>query len=103
MNDHSHPLYPDLYCPLEPQIIRIFELEAGEFSDPVVGRLVQQAIDGEPYEAVSYVWGDPRKRRDVTVNRATLSVTENLHGALTAFRHRPLTGSSDEPDSASAA
>jgi hypothetical protein len=55
-----------------------------------VGRLAHQAVDGEPYEALSYVWGDTKNRRDITVDGTTLSVTANLHGALTAFRHRPL-------------
>lgn len=55
-----------------------------------------QAIDAAPYEAISYVWGDPQKRRDITIDGVTLSVTENLHGALTAFRHRPVAGSSEE-------
>jgi hypothetical protein len=98
MNDLEHPRHPELYSPLPPQFTRIFELEAGEFSDHIVGRLVPQAIDDEPYEAVSYVWGDPRKRADITIDGATLSVTANLHGALTAFRHRPLPASSDELD-----
>jgi hypothetical protein len=66
------------------------ELEAGFFSDPIVGRLAHQAVDGEPYEALSYVWGDTKNRRDIAVDGTTLSVTANLHGALTAFRCRPL-------------
>ncbi|RYC55228.1 hypothetical protein CHU98_g10985, partial [Xylaria longipes] len=98
MNDPGPPHYPEFYHPLTPEFIRVFELEAGKFSDPIVGRLVPQAIDGEPYEAVSYVWGDTRKRHDITIDGATLSVTANLHGALTAFRHRPLSGSSSSSD-----
>ncbi|KAH8157163.1 hypothetical protein CIB48_g11074 [Xylaria polymorpha] len=94
MNDAGPPHYPDFYHPLAPELIRVFELEAGKFSDPIAGRLVPQAIDGEPYEAVSYVWGDTRKRHDIVIDGATLSVTASLHGALTAFRHRPLSGSS---------
>ncbi|KEY70667.1 hypothetical protein S7711_02267 [Stachybotrys chartarum IBT 7711] len=95
MNHPRPPRSPRFYRPLAPHFTRVFELEAGEFSDPIVGRLVAQAIDGEPYEAVSYVWGDWRKRRDITIDGETLSVTANLHGALTAFRHQPLCGSSD--------
>ncbi|KAH7123341.1 heterokaryon incompatibility protein-domain-containing protein [Dactylonectria estremocensis] len=98
MNNPGRPRPPGFYHPLAPEFARVFELEPGEFSDPIVGRLVPQAIDGEAYEAVSYVWGDPRKRRDITINGATLSVTENLHGALTAFRHRPRSGSGDGSD-----
>ncbi|KAK0640611.1 heterokaryon incompatibility protein-domain-containing protein [Cercophora newfieldiana] len=86
----SSPHYPECYRPLDPGFIRVFELEAGNPRDPVVGRLVPQTIDGEPYEAVSYVWGDPRNRHDLIIDDTILSVTANLHGALTAFRHRPL-------------
>ncbi|KAI1114788.1 heterokaryon incompatibility protein-domain-containing protein [Nemania sp. NC0429] len=100
MNDPGSPHYPECYRPLPPELIRVFELEAGEFSDPIVGRLVSQAIDGEPYEAVSYVWGDRRERHDIIVDGATLSVTANLHGALTAFRPRPLSGGGDGSDPA---
>ena len=92
MGDDKPPHYPACYRPLAPESIRVFELESGNFSDPIVGRLVPQAIEGEPYEAVSYVWGDTSKRRDITVDGATLSVTANLHGALTAFRHWPVSG-----------
>ncbi|KAL2123467.1 hypothetical protein VTJ04DRAFT_3922 [Mycothermus thermophilus] len=84
------PAFPKCYQPIPLGCCRVFELEPGNFSDPVVGRLVFHAIDdddGEPYEAISYVWGDPTRRRDVTVNGVTVSVTENLHDALTAFRH----------------
>ncbi|KAI1167353.1 heterokaryon incompatibility protein-domain-containing protein [Nemania serpens] len=99
MNDPGQPRYPDCYRPLPPELIRVFELEAGEFSDTIVGRLVSQTIDGEPYEAVSYVWGDRRERYDIVIDGATLSVTANLHGALTAFRHRPLSGIGDGSNS----
>jgi hypothetical protein len=98
MNDSRRPCYPKFYNPLGPEFTRVFELEPGEFSDPIVGQLVSQAICGQPYEAVSYVWGDPQKRRDIIIDGAPLSVPESLYGALTAFRHRPLSGSSDDPN-----
>ncbi|KAK1756696.1 heterokaryon incompatibility protein-domain-containing protein [Echria macrotheca] len=90
----SSPHYPGCYRPLGPGFIRVFELEAGNPADPITGRLVAQTIDGAAYEALSYVWGDPRQRHDLTVDDATLSVTANLHGALVAFRHPPIPGSS---------
>ncbi|KAJ5057311.1 heterokaryon incompatibility protein-domain-containing protein [Bipolaris maydis] len=98
MKDISRHPFPDFYHPLAPKFIRVLELDAGRFSDPIVGRLVPQAMDTEPYEAISYVWGDPQKRRNITIDGETLSVTENLHGALTAFRHRPVAGNSEERD-----
>jgi hypothetical protein len=44
------------------------------------------------------VWGDTLKRRDINIDGETLSVTENLYGALTAFRHRRLSGSRGSSD-----
>ncbi|KAK4216724.1 heterokaryon incompatibility protein-domain-containing protein [Rhypophila decipiens] len=82
------PHYPAYYHPLLSGFIRVFELDPGSPADPIVGRLVSQTIGGPSYEAVSYVWGDPRQRCDLTISGATLSVTANLHGALTVFRHR---------------
>ncbi|CAG7561960.1 unnamed protein product [Fusarium equiseti] len=95
MNDPGRSRYPEIYRPLAPGFTRVFELEPGEVSDPIVGRLVPQAINGEQYEALSYVWGNQQKHREIIINRVTLSVTENLHGARTAFRHRPLFSSGD--------
>ncbi|KAJ4406490.1 hypothetical protein N0V85_004508 [Neurospora sp. IMI 360204] len=102
MNNLSGRPFPNFYRPLPPKFIRVFELEPGEYSDGIVGRLVPQAIDAEPYEAISYVWGDARKRRNITIEGLTVSVTENLHGALTAFRHRPAAGNNDERDAGTA-
>ncbi|KAK3984983.1 heterokaryon incompatibility protein-domain-containing protein [Cladorrhinum sp. PSN332] len=87
MSDPEHPHCPACYLTLAPGHIRVFELEPGDPSAPIVGRLVSQIIDGEPYEAVSYVWGDQRERRELVVSASILSVTVNLYGALTAFRH----------------
>ncbi|KAI1173220.1 heterokaryon incompatibility protein-domain-containing protein [Nemania sp. FL0916] len=95
MHDPRPPHYPACYRPLPRKLIRVFEIEAGHFSDPIVGRLVHQTIDGEPYEAVSYVWGDTQDRHDIAIDGATLSITASLHAALTAFRHRPLSGPGD--------
>ncbi|KAK4168327.1 heterokaryon incompatibility protein-domain-containing protein [Cladorrhinum sp. PSN259] len=92
MSDPEHPHYAACYLPLAPGQIRIFELEPDDPSAPIVGRLVPQAIDGEQYEALSYVWGDQRERRELVVSGSILSVTVNLHGALKAFRHPKSTG-----------
>lgn len=62
------PRYLDCYLHLSPGFIRVCELEAGNPTDPIVGRLVPQTLDGGDYEAASYVWGNPLKRRDVVVD-----------------------------------
>ena len=81
-------VYAACYKPLSPQFARVLELHAGELSDPLVGTLVAQPIDGESYEAVSYVWGGlPTKT--MVVDGATVAITANLKTALKAFRPRP--------------
>jgi hypothetical protein len=98
MNEPTNRPFHDFYRPLPPNFTRVLELDAGEFSDPIVGRLVPQAMNAKPYEAISYVWGDPQKRRDIIINGTVLSITENLHGALTAFRYRPIAEGNNEGD-----
>jgi hypothetical protein len=40
------------------------------------------------YEALSYVWGHPRKKHSITLDNCSLGVTANLHAALTRLRNR---------------
>jgi hypothetical protein len=40
------------------------------------------------YEALSYVWGDKRMRRNIIVNGCCFEVTSNLHAALLRLRSR---------------
>ncbi|KAF2143538.1 uncharacterized protein K452DRAFT_224862, partial [Aplosporella prunicola CBS 121167] len=49
--------------------------------------LGEESFDScRPYEALSYVWGDPMKTRPITVNGRPLDVTENLEAALRELR-----------------
>ncbi|KAF2489003.1 hypothetical protein BU16DRAFT_220854 [Lophium mytilinum] len=81
-------VYAACYKPLPLQCIRVLELHAGEISDPLVGTLVAQPIDGEPYEAISYVWGG-RPTETMEVDGANVAITANLKTALKALRPRP--------------
>lgn len=83
-------VYAACYKPLPPQFARVLELHAGELSDPLVGTLVAQPIDGHGklYEAVSYVWGGvPTKT--MVVDGTPVAITASLEKALQAFRPRP--------------
>jgi hypothetical protein len=40
------------------------------------------------YEALSYVWGDPRKDHFITLDNCSFGVTANLHAALSQLRNR---------------
>ena len=88
-------VYAACYKPLPPQFARVLELHAGELSDPLVGTLVAQPIDGHGklYEAVSYVWGGvPTKT--MVVDGTPVAITASLEKALQAFRPRPRSSSS---------
>ncbi|KAF2814225.1 uncharacterized protein BDZ99DRAFT_437051 [Mytilinidion resinicola] len=81
-------VYAACYKPLSLQFARVLELHAGELSDPLVGTLVAQPIDGEPYEAISYVWGG-LPTETMVVDGANVAITANLKTALKALRPRP--------------
>ncbi|KAF2874341.1 heterokaryon incompatibility protein-domain-containing protein [Massariosphaeria phaeospora] len=95
----SMPLYvknlpPLHYLPLPEspsskcQTIRILKLEPGSWDDPINCSLFLVDISTDPlnYEAISYVWGDGRDRRNVVCNGQRISVTRNLFDALQIFR-----------------
>ncbi|TPX14030.1 uncharacterized protein E0L32_000424 [Thyridium curvatum] len=47
---------------LEGRHIRVLELKPGSAADPLQARLVEVDLDAAgPFEALSYVWGDPRR------------------------------------------
>jgi len=46
------------YTSLPSQCIRVLELHPGLSEAPLECDVVVQQIDGKPYEALSYVWGD---------------------------------------------
>lgn len=89
-----------VYAALPPRAIRVLELQPGTSSDsPLVCRVVVQDIEGEPYEALSYVWGDPVPAATVTCidgtkedNHGGVGIGANLAKALHAFwpSDRPL-------------
>ncbi|KAM7198253.1 heterokaryon incompatibility domain containing protein [Naviculisporaceae sp. PSN 640] len=88
---------PDFeYQPLEsPDSIRLLHLQPStDRSSPVVITLSEARLDdGTAYEALSYTWGDKKKRRDVLVisqegdaKVTKFSVTANCHSALFRLR-----------------
>jgi hypothetical protein len=67
---------------------RVFELLPGVEGDPIscVLRSVDW-VDTPEYEALSYAWGDPKKRTTVIVDGKTLDVTVNLQIGLKHLRY----------------
>jgi Heterokaryon incompatibility protein (HET) len=69
------------------QKIRLLELLPGHDSEPVQCLLRQASLLENPkYEALSYCWGDPNDRTNITCNEKSLSVPKTLAGALRGVR-----------------
>jgi hypothetical protein len=77
-----------LYLPLvEAQIIRLVELKPGDQNDPIILRLFVAELEHAPeYEAISYVWGDPKNTLPVLCNGRRLDITVNLRAAFIRVR-----------------
>ncbi|KAK4498285.1 hypothetical protein PRZ48_010943 [Zasmidium cellare] len=68
--------------------IRLFHLEAATaLSDHICGTLSDHdPFDCPPFEALSYVWGDSTKQRNILLNNRSFGITENLAAALSRVR-----------------
>ena len=68
--------------------IRILELHPGADDSHIICTLHVVSLDDHPeYEALSYVWGDSRKTKPITVGGATFNATENLFAFFSCLRH----------------
>ncbi|CAM1503469.1 Fc.00g010600.m01.CDS01 [Cosmosporella sp. VM-42] len=67
---------------------RLLELQPSDSrTAPLVGRLVDSDITFQPdYEALSYVWGDITPVKYIRLDEHDVSLTPNLHSALTHLR-----------------
>lgn len=79
------------YTPLDlgRDAIRLLRLEKGYPAEPIRCDLFEaylHEVDGVPYEALSYTWGDVSSKEEITVNQQPFSVTANLNTALRALR-----------------
>lgn len=67
--------------------IRLLLLSAGEYSSPVSCRLLSVPLDeAPPYQAISYVWGDPSDTVEIECGNRRLNVRRNLRDALRRLR-----------------
>lgn len=74
----------------ERQQIRLLHVHPGEFYEHISATISFAYLGDHPkYEALSYVWGDPRVCLDITVDGQTVSITINLWAALR--RRKPST------------
>ena len=78
-----------LYNKLNPQKreVRVIALLPGQWSETIHCVLnVVSPGEGCSYQALSYVWGDPRIRREILINQHPFPVTINLFLALRRLR-----------------
>ena len=82
------------YQPLEfPDSIRIIKLEPAPASADgqslkIECKLVEVRFSAQvEYEAISYVWGEPKFSACLSLPNGTINITKNLCAALNAFRH----------------
>jgi Heterokaryon incompatibility protein (HET) len=74
-----------IYTPLHN--VRLLTLLPGHFDDPIFCELANGVLEASPdYEALSYVWGNPRVTRIIQLQGHDFSVTENLESALRHLR-----------------
>ncbi|KAI1362105.1 heterokaryon incompatibility protein-domain-containing protein [Xylaria arbuscula] len=83
----KHPYrYPALAQ--DPLAIRlVVVLPSTDRSSDIVCRLCNSTLSTARYEALSYVWGDPSRRKSVLLNDKPFHATENLESALRNLRH----------------
>jgi hypothetical protein len=82
-----------LYFPLlTGHVIRLIELSAGAWNDPINIRLFITELQYAPeYDALSYVWGNAANTVPIICNGRELKVTVNLNAAFKRIRltYRP--------------
>ncbi|KAL2678849.1 hypothetical protein Neosp_009601 [[Neocosmospora] mangrovei] len=78
----------------EEDSFRLISLQPGDLDEPLILRLINTRLqDPQPYEAVSYVWGDASRQVLVRVvdkngEEITMGVTPNCYAALQRLRKK---------------
>lgn len=78
----------------EADSVRYIVLEPGSTTEPLRCSLYTASLgDAPPFEAISYVWGDPERCRPLLCDAKCLKITGNLEEALrqVRLRERPRT------------
>ena len=77
------------YCvELQGRNIRLLEVTLGSELSTLEIRLIEESLDEERFEALSYVWGSQERKELVKYNGRWLSIGSNLHDALWGRRCR---------------
>ncbi|PVH83556.1 HET-domain-containing protein [Cadophora sp. DSE1049] len=68
--------------------IRLLTVHEGEGTEIRCSLDIVSLDEAPPYEALSYVWGDPNRTREITLDGKSFQVTTNLARALRHLRDR---------------
>jgi Heterokaryon incompatibility protein (HET) len=66
--------------------IRLMELHSSQLGDVTINLVAAEIDSAPPYEAISYVWGDPNIKVSITCEGRSIKVTPNLKDALIHMR-----------------
>lgn len=77
-----------VYKPLQPNEIRLIDLQPGRGSEPLRCRLRSVELTGNsPYESLSYCWGWNKAEVEIGCDDGVVPVTKNLFSALRHLRN----------------
>jgi hypothetical protein len=78
---------PQLYSPLPPNSIRLVTIQPGLLHEDIFLSVDVFDLDNcQPFDALSYVWGDPEPSSRIIGNGIEIRVTQNLFLALRRLR-----------------
>jgi hypothetical protein len=84
LSKYNHYLYNES---LSGDLIRLLQLEPGVGDEPLKANLIVRPLNSDTaYTALSYTWGDPTTRHEISCHGQRLYIRENLHSALLQFR-----------------
>ncbi|KAL9110912.1 MAG: hypothetical protein Q9227_004527 [Pyrenula ochraceoflavens] len=74
------------------EFIRLFILQPGNGKEPLKCSIRTFSLEETPpFEAISYVWGNPERKNNILVDGHILKITDNLQEALRTIRHPEVT------------
>ena len=77
---------PDHLSPLPDGFIRLLLLQPGSWDSPLIGTLSLVELGSHGYNAISYVWGNPKLTGEIVLNGVPTYLTLNLEMALRTVR-----------------
>lgn len=79
---------PPIYQPLGHHEIRLIVLQPAKWNSAIKCHLITKSLnEGPEYQALSYIWGDPKALRPISLQGTLVQITRNLESALRHLRY----------------